>query len=197
MPSNTPTGEKKNWWGWATGALNAVIRIGGLSPTGDVRSSWSVTGLDPRHFITMDEDGQRKGWTEISVPQSFVVNAGEDLGWDPVAKKKIKGKQAITIIADHGDITLKATDGKIKLEGDSIEFVANGVGEEGHFMVTANERIEMKSKRILVEGKQTLKLVASKSTLGLEAAVLDVTTDFFTGISKATRKNDTQTGGEV
>ena len=53
------------------------------------------------------------------------------------------------------------------------------------------------SKRILVEGKQTLKLVASKSTLGLEAAVLDVTTDFFTGISKATRKNDTKTGGEI
>ena len=64
-------------------------------------------------------------------------------------------------------------------------------------MVTANERIEMKSKRILVEGTQILKLVASKSTLGLEAAVLDVTTDFFTGISKATRKNDTKTGGEI
>ena len=164
MANNSPTGEKKNWWGWATGALNAVIRIGGLSPTGDVRSSWSVTGLDPRHFITMDEDGQRKGWTEINCPQSFVLDAGEDLGWDPVAKKKLKGKQAITIIADHGDITLKATDGKIKLEGDSIDFIANGVNEEGHFMVTANERIEMKSKRILVEATQKMKLFASKST---------------------------------
>ena len=197
MPSNTPTGEKKNWWGWATGALNAVIRIGGLSPKGDVRSSWSVTGLDPRHFITMDEDGQRKGWTEINCPQSFVLDAGEDLGWDPVAKKKLKGKQAITIIADHGDITLKATDGKIKLEGDSIEFIANGVNEEGHFMVTANERIEMKSKRILVEATQNMKLVASKSTLGIEAASFDVITDFFTGISKATRKKDTQSGGDI
>ena len=42
-----------------------------------------------------------------------MLNAGEDLGWDPVAKKKIKGKQAITIIADHGDITLKATDERL------------------------------------------------------------------------------------
>ena len=188
MGTNTPTGEKKNWWGWATGALNAVIRIGGLSPTGDVRSSWSVTGLDPRHFITFDEDGQRKGWTAMNSPGATTLHAGSDL---------TKEQNAIMVLSHKGDITIKANDGKIKFEGNSIEFVAKGVGEEGHFMVTANERIEMKSKRILVEGKQTLKLVASKSTLGLEAAVLDVTTDFFTGISKATRKNDTQTGGEV
>ena len=188
MGTNTPTGEKKNWWGWATGAMNAVLRIGGLSPRGDVRSSWSVTGLDPRHFITLDEDGQRKGWTEINSPGATVIHSGSDL---------TKEHETISILAHKGDITIKANDGKIKFEGDSIEFVAKGVGEEGHFMVTANERIEMKSKRILVEAKQTLKLVASKSTLGLEAAVLDVTTDFFTGISKATRKNDTQTGGEV
>ena len=55
----------------------------------------------------------------------------------------------------------------------------------------------MKSKRVLIEGKENLKLVASKSTLGIEAATLDVITDFFTGISKATRKNDTQTGGDI
>ena len=188
MGTNTPTGEKKNWWGWATGALNAVIRIGGLSPTGDVRSSWSVTGLDPRHFITLDEDGQRKGWTAMNSPGATTLHAGSDL---------TKEQNAIMVLSHKGDITIKANDGKIKFEGNSIEFVAKGVGEEGHFMVTANERIEMKSKRILVEGKQTLKLVASKSTLGLEAAVLDVTTDFFTGISKATRKNDTQTGGDI
>ena len=188
MGTNTPTGEKKNWWGWAIGAMNAVLRIGGLSPRGDVRSSWSVTGLDPRHFITLDEDGQRKGWTEINSPGATVIHSGSDL---------TKEHETISILAHKGDITIKANNGKIKFEGNSIEFVAKGVGEEGHFMVTANERLEMKSKRILVEATQNMKLVASKNTLGLEAAVLDVTTDFFTGISKATRKNDTQTGGEI
>ena len=75
--------------------------------------------------------------------------------------------------------------------------IANGINGEGHFMLNATERIEMKSKRVLIEGKENLKLVASKSTLGIEAATLDVITDFFTGISKATRKNDTQTGGDI
>ena len=188
MPSNTPTGEKKNWWGWATGAMNAVMRIGGLSPRGDVRSSWSVTGLDARHFISLDEDGQRQGYTLLNSPGSTTLHAGSDL---------TKEQNAIMVFSHNGDIFLKASNGKIKLEADSIEMVANGIIGEGHFMVNATERIEMKSKRILIEGKENLKLVASKSTLGIEAATIDVITDFFTGISKATRQNDTQTGGEV
>ena len=188
MPSNTPTGEKKNWWGWATGVMNAVLRIGGLSPRGDVRSSWSVTGLDPRHFISLDEDGQRKGWTAINSPGATTIMSGKDL---------TKEHNTIMLLAHNGDIFLKAPKGKIKLEAQSIEMIANGINGEGHFMLNATERIEMKSKRVLIEGKENLKLVASKSTLGIEAATLDVITDFFTGISKATRKNDTQTGGDI
>ena len=188
MANNSPTGEKKNWWGWATGAMNAVMAIGGLSPKGDVRSSWSVTGLDSRHKITMDEDGQRKGWTSIWTPGETNITSGKDL------KREV---QTIMVLAHNGDIFLKAAKGKIKLEADSIEMVANGINGEGHLMVNATERLEMKSKRILIEGKENLKLVATKSTLGIEAATIDVITDFFTGISKATRQNDTQTGGKI
>ena len=186
--SNGPTGQKKNWWGWATGAMNAVMRIGGLSPQGDVRSSWSVTGLDSRHFITFDEDGKRKGCTLVNTPSSTYIHSGKDLK---------KDQNSIMMLSHNGDIFLKSSNGKIKLEADSIEMVANGILGEGHFMVNATERIEMKSKRILIEGKENLKLVASKSTLGIEAATIDVITDFFTGISKATRQNKTQTGGKI
>ena len=71
--------EKKNFWAQEIGTQNAVQKFGALSPEGDVTASWSVTGVDGRHFITLDEDGKRTGWTTINAPGAIQINAGEDI----------------------------------------------------------------------------------------------------------------------
>ena len=53
--------EKTNYWSQKISAQDASIIFGGISPEKDVRSSFMVKALDGRHFLTMDQDGQRKG----------------------------------------------------------------------------------------------------------------------------------------
>lgn len=171
-----PTGEKKNFWTWAQGAMNAIMKIGGLSPKGDCTSSWSVTGLDGRHFITLDEDGQRTAWTLMNSPGGTIIHSGSDVS---------KEEESVFILAHNGDIHLKAANGKIRMEADSIEMVANGTKGEGTFWVTANERVDIKAPNINVEAKKGLKLVSS-GILGIKGKPIDIIGSFITGVSKAT-----------
>ena len=178
MPNKKPSGEKKNFWTWTQGAMNALMKFGGLSPKGDVTSSWSVTGLDGRHFIVLDEDGQRTALTLMNSPGGTIIHTGEDV---------TKEEESFFLLAHNGDIHLKAANGKIRMEADSIEMVCNGTKPkgEGHFWLTANNDIEIKGTDILVESKSTLKLVSS-GVAGLKGKPIEIIGSLITGVSKAT-----------
>ena len=107
--------EKKNYWTQAIGTQDAIIQFGGVSSEKDVRSSFKVVALDGNHFFTMDQDGQRKGWSTLYSPGAVQVGAGLDLKEDD---------NAIFVDALNGDIIIKAANGRIKLEGDEIDLKA-------------------------------------------------------------------------
>ena len=83
---------KRNFWSQVIGSMNALMKFGGLSPKGDVTSSWSVTGLDGRHFISFDEDGERTGYTLMNSPGATFIHAVEDLS---------RKDETVLIIADE------------------------------------------------------------------------------------------------
>ena len=96
---------------------------------------------------------------------------------------------AIFFHAQNGDIVIKASNGKIRMEADSIEMVCNGTKPkgEGHFWLTANNDIEIKGTDILVESKSTLKLVSS-GVAGLKGKPIEIIGSLITGVSKATNR---------
>ena len=96
--------EKTNYWTQKISAQDAAIIFGGISPEKDVRSSFMVKALDGRHFLTMDQDGQRKGWTTLVSPGATQVITGEDLE---------KGQNAIFVEAENGDIIIKARKARV------------------------------------------------------------------------------------
>ncbi len=157
--------EKKNFWAQEIGTQNAVQKYGALSPTGDVTASWSVQGADGRHFISLDEDGRRKGWTTLNAPGAVQINAGEDLlvvsdGGGEGRKNKVE-QTGIFINSENGDVIIRARNGKLRLEGLDIEMVATGNSPEGVCWVRANETIKLDSKNITIDGKQSFKLVST------------------------------------
>ena len=157
--------EKKNFWAQEIGTQNAVQKYGALSPTGDVTASWSVQGVDGRHFISLDEDGRRKGWTTLNAPGAVQINAGEDLlvvsdGGGEGRKNKVE-QTGIFINSENGDVIIRARNGKLRLEGLDIEMVASGNSPEGVCWVRANETIKLDSKNITIDGKQSFKLVST------------------------------------
>ena len=157
-------GDKKNFWAQEIGTQNGVIKFGALSPTGDVTASVQIVGLDGRHFIAMEEDGKRNQWTTMNAPGAFQINAGEDLAVhnpDAEGRKNKVNQNAIFINAENGDVTIRARNGKLRLEGLDIEMVATGNAPEGVIWANAKETLKLDSKNVTIDGKQSTKIVST------------------------------------
>ena len=164
--------EKKNYWTQAIGTQDALIQFGGVSSEKDVTSSFKVRALDGRHFFTMDQDGQRKGWTTLVSPGATQLITGEDL---------VKGQNAIFVEAENGDIIIKATDGNIRLEGDKIELVAR---EE--INMEAHNKIDINSNNVNIDARSTMKITA-KRLLSIDAGCgIEILSKIIKGVSAAT-----------
>jgi len=159
-------GDKCNFWAQEIGTQNGVIKFGAMSPTGDVTASVQIVGVDGRHFISMEEDGKRKQWTTMNAPGAFQINAGEDLlqisegGGGEGRKNKVE-QNCIFINAENGDVTIRARNGKLRLEGLDIEMVATGNSPEGVCWVRANETLKLDAKNVTIDGKQSYKLIST------------------------------------
>ena len=161
--------QKKNFWTQVISTMNGMITFGGLSQQEDVTSSIELKALDGRHFISLDEDGPRTGWTIMNAPGSTMIHTGSDLAATPAPlgpvvtdpPEGICEKEAFVVIAENGDIQLKAANGKVRIEGHDIEFVANGNAPHGVFYANANESIKLDSKNVTIDGKQSLKLIST------------------------------------
>ena len=144
--------EKKNFWNQVWSAMNGAITFGKLSPKGDVTSSVHIQALDGRHFMSFDEDGQRTGYTLMSAPGATFIETGDDL---------TQQQQAVMILSKNGDITLKAANGKIKLEALDIELMAKGNAPHGVIWANADETLKLDSKNVTIDGKQSCKVMTS------------------------------------
>ncbi len=166
--------EKKNYWTQAIGTQDALIQFGGVSSEKDVTSSFKVRALDGRHFFTMDQDGQRKGWTTLVSPGATQVITGEDL---------VKGQNAIFVEAENGDIIIKATDGNIRFEGDKIEFVARD-----SLSVEAHNKIDINSNNVNIDARARMRIRANQFLLIDAPCGMQILSKIIQGVSAATDK---------
>ena len=156
------------------GTQHALIQFGGVSSEKDVTSSFKVRALDGRHFFTMDQDGQRKGWTTLVSPGATQIITGEDL---------VKGQNAIFVEAENGDIIIKATDGNIRLEGDKIDLVAR---EE--INMEAHNKIDINSNNVNIDARARMRIRANQF-LSIDAPCgMQILSKIIQGVSAATDK---------
>ena len=166
--------EKTNYWTKKISAQDACIIFGGISPEKDVRSSFQVKALDGRHFLSLDQDGQRKGWTTLVSPGTTQIKSGLDLK---------AGQNAIFVEAENGDIIVKATDGNIRFEGDKIEFVARQ-----EFNVEAHNKIDINSQNINIDARARMKVRANQF-LSVDAPCgIEILSGIIKGVSCATKE---------
>ena len=184
--------EKCNYWAQEIGTQNGVIKFGAMSPDGDVTASVQIVGVDGRHFITMEEDGNRRYWTTMNAPGAFQINAGEDLAVnnpDAEGRKNKVNQNAIFINAENGDVTIRARNGKLRLEGLDIEMVATGNAPEGVLWARANETLKLDSKNITVDGKQSVKIVSTGLLVLTGLIGTQILSPLVNGVTAATAKN--------
>ena len=166
--------EKKNYWTQAIGTQDAIIQFGGVSSEKDVRSSFKVRALDGNHFFTMDQDGQRKGWTTLHSPGATQIATGKDLK---------NGQNAIFVEAAHGDIIIKATDGNIRLEGDKIDLFA-----KQEINMEACNKIDINSNNVNIDARARMRITASQFLLVDAPGGMEILSKIIRGVSAATEK---------
>ena len=178
---------KKNYWKQVISTMNGWISFGGLSPKEDVTHSIELKAMDGRHFITMEEDGVRQGWTTLNSPGATMIHCGEDLvELDDSSTTSKTEKEAFVVIAENGDIQLKAANGKIRIEALDIEFVASGNAPAGQFWVSANESIKLDSKNITIDGKQSTKILTTGLMTISGGLAMSIFAPIIGGVSAAT-----------
>lgn len=119
----------------------------------NVQSDIMLQASDPLHYMTMDKDGERTGWTQNRCPNVWEVKCGDKT--KPTAP-------AFYVETINGDIILKATNGRIRLQALDIDLIATGPdSKRGVIDIRSNQAINLDSNKIDIKAKTSLKMVSS------------------------------------
>lgn len=163
------------------GTSDGEIQFGHMHTDG-VTSAFTVrSAYDDLHYMQMDVDGEREGWTTNRAPGVFQVQCGDNIK---------DGQPAIFIEALNGDIVLSAVNGRVRIQAENIDLISKGAdNKNGNIILDANEKIELKSKNLETNQTSVCKFFSS----GTLEAVGDGLTTIYGGLIEsvdgATKKN--------
>ena len=163
------------------------ITFGHIHKEADVISDVMLRGSDGEHFFSMDKDGERNGWTTSMSPGNFQVECGSN---------RKKDDDTCMINAKNGNIDIIATNGKIRLQANSIELVAVGDNSEGNIVLEATETISLDSSKIVMNSKIKTKMVSSGVTEIIANSTLKIYGSIIRGVSDAVAVKDSKVGGQ-
>jgi hypothetical protein len=145
----------------------------------DVTSGVYLQAYDSRHYMSMDIDGKRKGWTLNRCPGSYEILCGTD------TKEKENG---FFLLTENGDIIIRAPKGRIRLSALDIDIRA--IGEDntrGSVNIDSNQSVNIKTGNFEVTANvgariftpYTLNIVANTS--------MSITSNFINGLTSASK----------
>lgn len=179
---------KQNYTAIRYGNDHGSISFGHIHSKGDVTAAVLLQTPDGTHQFSMDKDGPRKGWTTMTSPGNFQVEAGS---------ANEEAQDTLMINAKNGNIIIKANNGKIRLEGTDIELIAVGEGgSKGNIRLSATENISNDSKKFIVDAKVNYKLATPGTGEVISNGVLKMYGSIIKGVTDACAKKDSKNGGQ-
>jgi len=180
---------KQTYTGTTYGNDHGNISFGKIHKKSDVLSDVMLKASDGEHFMSMDKDGQRPGWTTFMCPGNFQVEAGSN---------KTEESDTVMINAKNGNIDIIATNGKIRLQANDIELIAfhNDISK-GNIKMRASENISGEAKKILLNSSNNSRLVSSGITEVIANSTLKMYGSIISGVSDAVAAKDSKVGGQL
>ena len=188
-PGDNPTDQaQQNYTEIGLGNDKGSIKMGHVHKQGDVTAGVGLYTPDAEHQLSLDIDGERKGWTIATGPDAFEVECGS---------KMEEAENSVIITAVNGDISIVATNGKIRLQGTDIELTAVGEGQtKGNIKLEATENVKIESKKVVVTAKTLYKLCTSGDALIVANGVLEMYGSIIRGVTDAVAAKDSKVGGQ-
>ena len=164
------------------------IKFGHIHKDAGTTSGVLLETTDSLHHITLDKAGERKGHTISVSPGDTVIEAGE---------KNTVDQTTIVINAVNGDISLIASNGKIRMQADDIEMIANGGGgNKGNIVMRAVENIKTDSKKFLVNATNFYKIVTPGYAEICANSGMILYASLIRGVTDAVAVKDSKVGGQ-
>ena len=182
------TPAKQNYTAIGLGNDKGSFQSGRVHKQGDVTAGPGLYTPDGEHQLSLDIDGKREGWTVSTSPGAFEVECGS---------KMDEAENSVIITAVNGDISIKATNGKIRLQGTDIELVAMGEGQtKGNIKLTSSENVIVESKKVLVTAKTMYKLCTPGDAEVVANGTLELYGNVIRGVTAAVKIKDSKVGGQ-
>ena len=182
------TPAKQNYTAIGLGNDKGSFQAGRIHKQGDVTAGPGLYTPDGEHQLSLDIDGKREGWTVSTSPGAFEVECGS---------KMEEAENSVIITAVNGDISIKATNGKIRLQGTDIELVAMGEGQtKGNIKLTSSENVIVESKKVLVTAKTMYKLCTPGDAEVVANGTLELYGNVIRGVTAAVKIKDSKVGGQ-
>ena len=182
------TPAKQNYTAIGLGNDKGSFQSGRVHKQGDVTAGPGLYTPDGEHQLSLDIDGKRQGWTVSTSPGAFQVECGS---------KMEEAENSVIITAVNGDISIKATNGKIRLQGTDIELVAMGEGQtKGNIKLTSSENVIVESKKVLVTAKTMYKIATPGTGQLVANGVLEMYGSIIRGVTDAVASKDSKVGGQ-
>ena len=188
-PDRDSDTAKKNYTAQTWSNDHGSVTLGQVDYVGAVTSAFMAEGKDSRHAFSLDNDGQRKGWTCSTSPGNFQVECGSD---------NVEAADSLILEAKNGNIVIKAHNGKIRLQGTDIELVAVGEGDsKGNIVCSATESFMIhETKKVLINASVMYKLSTSGIGEVTANSVLKVYGSIIRGVTDACSVKDSKVGGK-
>ena len=93
--------SKINYTATDYGNDHGSLHFGKIDRNAEVTAGVQLQGKDARHQVSLDNDGERKGYTSISAPANFSLLCATD-------KTLVdEAKDTLSIISENGNILIK------------------------------------------------------------------------------------------
>jgi hypothetical protein len=123
-----------------------------------------------RHYMTMDIDGKRKGWTSNVCPGVYQIKCGDDIERDG---------PAYYVETVNGDMIFNCRRGRIKFIAENIDMIATGIDNaNGNIYIQSNEKVTIKTKNLNCNGSSVAKFFSA----GVVEIVGDGILNFYGGL---------------
>ena len=187
-PEDNPTDTAKqnyNEVGW--GNDKGSVRMGHIHKQGDVTAGVILQTPDAEHQLSLDIDGQRKGWTVATGPGAFNVECGS---------AREEAQDSLILNAKNGNICITATNGKIRLQGTDIELIAIGEGgSKGNIKMEATESIITNAKKTMLTSKAFFRISTPGIGEVVANGILQMYGSVFRGVSDGCYLKNSKVGG--
>ena len=175
-PEDNPTDTaKQNYTELGWGNENGSIRLGHIHKQGDVTAGVILQTPDGEHQLSLDIDGNRKGWTTSTGPGAFSVECGSAME---------EAQDSLILNAKNGNICITATNGKIRLQATDIELIAVGEGgAKGNIKMEATESIITNAKKTMISSKAFFRISTPGIGEVVANGILQMYGSIFRGVS--------------